>query len=266
MLRRTLMTLAAASALAVGFASTAMAGTLEDIQARGKLLVAIDIAHSPYGMLDAGGNRIGSDVETAQLLADDLGVPLEIVPASGSNRIPFLISNKVDVVIASFSITDERKKVIDFSKPYGVVPVVVAAPKSDSIASAKDMDGMEVAVARGATADIEVTRVVKEAGSDVDIKRYEDEATATTAVATGQQKVFAAALSTAQALIEDRPALDMEVKFEMNAYPMGIGLRKGDDPFKARIDEFVTTNLHNGKLNGIYKKYFKQDLPAEMLQ
>lgn len=266
MLRRTLLTLAAAGALAVGFAGAATAGTLEDIKARGKLLVAIDLGHSPYGMLDSNGAQTGSDVETAKLLAADLGVPLEVVPASGSNRVPFLISSKVDVVIASFSITEERKKVVSFSKPYGVIPVVIAAPKADQIASAKDLDGKEVAVARGTTANIELTRVVKEAGSDVDVKAYEDEATATTAVATGQQKYFAAALSTAQQLIADKPALDMEVKFEMGAYPMAIGLRKGDDAFQTKLDDFVTTNLQNGKLNDIYKKYFHQDLPADMLK
>jgi len=57
----------------------------------------------------------------------------------------------------------------------------------------------------------------------------------------------------------------MEVKLEMAAYPMAIGLRKNDDAFKAYLDEWVGTNLHNGKLNAIYEKYFGQSLPAEML-
>lgn len=260
--------LAGALAFGVTFgalAASANADTLADIKSRGRVVVAVDLGHPPYGMLDGTAQQTGSDIETAKLLAEDLGVALEVVAVSGANRVPFLISNRVDVVIASFSITEERKKVIDYSRPYGVIPVVIAAPASMEISDAAGLAGQSIAVARGTTADIEVTRTVKEAGSDANIVRYEDEATATTAVATGQQELFAAALSTAQALAQQNPGLDMEVKLEMAAYPMAIGLRKNDDALKAYLDEWVGTNLHNGKLNAIYEKYFGQSLPADML-
>lgn len=242
----------------------ALADTLSDIKERGKIIVAVDVSHPPYGMLDGSAKETGSDVETAKLLAEDLGVTLEIVPVSGANRVPFLLSNRADVVIASFSITEERKKVIDYSKPYGVIPVVISGPKSAAIKAAADLAGMEVAVARGTTADIELTKLVKSSGSDASIVRYEDESTTNTAMATGQQKVFAAALSTAQAVADQSPGLGLEIKMELNNYPMAMGLRKGDAAFQATLDGFVDTNLKNGKLNTIYKKYFGQDLPAEM--
>jgi len=135
--------------------------TLQTIRDRGRILVAIDISHPPYGMLDEKTQETGSDVETAKLLAKDLGVQLEIIPVSGANRVPFLLSKKADIVIASFSITDERKKVINYSKPYGVIPVVIAAPASEKITQASDLAGKSIAVARGTTADIELTRLVK---------------------------------------------------------------------------------------------------------
>ena len=68
----------------------------------------------PYGMKDAALKSTGSDVETARLLAQDLGVELEIVPTTGANRVPFLQTNKADIVISSMSITPERQKVVDF--------------------------------------------------------------------------------------------------------------------------------------------------------
>ncbi|WP_062226405.1 transporter substrate-binding domain-containing protein [Aureimonas frigidaquae] len=248
-----------------GLAAAAKADTLADIKSRGRIVVAVDLGHPPYGMLDGTAQQTGSDIETAKLLADDMGVALEVVAVSGANRVPFLISNRVDVVIASFSITEERKKVIDYSRPYGVIPVVVAGPASETITDASGLAGQQVAVARGTTADIELTRAIKESGVDAEVVRYEDEATATTAVATGQQTLFAAALSTAQALAAQNPGLDMEVKLNLAAYPMAIGLRKNDEALKTYLDEWVGTNLHNGKLNGIYEKYFGQSLPAEML-
>lgn len=247
-------------------AVSAHADTPEQIKERGTLRVAVDISHPPYGMLDPQAKAIGSDIETAQLLADDLGVKLEVVPVSGANRVPFLLANKADVVIASFSITEERKKVVDYSKPYGVVPVVVSAPKAVAMSSTADLGGKNVAVARGTTADIELTRAVKEAGTATNIVRYEDEATANTAIATGQQDVLAAALSTANSVAEQSPDKGLEVKLTLAAYPMAVGLRKNDPELKAWVDEWVVANLKNGKLNEIYVKYFNQNLPEHIAE
>ena len=96
------------------------------------------------------------------------------------------------------------------------------------------------------------------------IVRYEDEATTNTAVATGQQAILAAALSTANSVRDANPNKKLAVKITMNAYPMAVGLRKKDPELKAWVDGWVDTNLKNGKLNEIYQKYFGQSLPAEM--
>ena len=81
----------AAVALLLYTLPVAAADTLQTIRDRGRILVAIDISHPPYGMLDDKAQETGSDVETAKLLAKDLGVKLEIVPVSGANRVPFLL-------------------------------------------------------------------------------------------------------------------------------------------------------------------------------
>ncbi|MGV6875670.1 transporter substrate-binding domain-containing protein [Pseudochelatococcus sp. B33] len=257
MLGATLLSLA----LGTGIAN---ANALEDIKQRGTIIIGVDVSHPPYGYLDSAAKEAGSDVETAQLLADDLGVKLQLVPVSGANRVPFLLSNKVDAIIASFSITEERKKVIDYSRPYGVVPVVITAPDGEGIAEPKDLAGKAIAVARGTTADIELTRTVKEAAVSANIVRYEDEATTNTAIATGQQRVFAAALSTANSVAEQNPNRGLKVRIEMAAYPMAIGLRKNEPELREAFDEWVLANLKNGKLNAIYEKHFGQSLPADL--
>lgn len=260
---------ALATTAALTIAATVMpsfADTLADIKSRGEIRVATDLSHPPYGTLDANAKPAGSDVETAQKLADDLGVKLVIIPVSGANRVPFLLSNKADVVISSFSITEERKKVIDYSKPYGHIPVNVAGPKGEDLTDVKGLDGKAIAVARGTTADIEITKAVKETGINANIVRYEDEATADTAVATGQQKYYTGALSSANALVEKNPNLDLEVKMQLAAYPMAIGLRKDEPELLAYVDQWVSENLQNGTLGGIYEKFFKQPLPEEFLK
>lgn len=116
MKRRTLIIVAALIPL-LGAGSALAQDTLAAIKAAGKIRVALEFGRPPWGFKDAGLKPTGSDYETAQLLAKDLGVTLEIVEVTGPNRVPFLVSNRADVVISTFSITPERQKVIDFSLP-----------------------------------------------------------------------------------------------------------------------------------------------------
>ena len=261
--RRTLNAVAALCLL--GCASLAWSDTLDTIKQRKKILIAVDIGAPPYGFLDTQAKQAGSDVEAATLLAKDLGVELEIVPVTGPNRVPFLLTKKADLVMASFSITDERKKVIDFSTPYGVVPIVVAGPKAATLKGFADLAGKNIAVTRGTTSDQELSRGTKEVAG-VSIVRYEDDATTNTAVATGQQDYLAAAPSVIPAVKKANPARDIDIKFVMKSFPYGVGLRKDDVALKGWVDGWVKTNLKNGKFNEIYKRHFGLSLPEEMLK
>ena len=115
-LLNTLLKATVALAAAV-IAPLAQADLLDDIRAAKKVRIAIDLGVPPYGMTDSQMKATGSDVETARLLARDLGVELEIVQTTGANRIPFLQTGKADIVVSSLSVTPEREKVIDFSVP-----------------------------------------------------------------------------------------------------------------------------------------------------
>ncbi|MET0311923.1 MAG: transporter substrate-binding domain-containing protein, partial [Burkholderiaceae bacterium] len=86
-------------------AAAAQADMLDDVKKARKLRVAIELALPPYGMTNERMQPYGSDVETAQALAKDLGVELEIVPVTGPTRIPFLQTNKADLAIATLSIS-----------------------------------------------------------------------------------------------------------------------------------------------------------------
>jgi polar amino acid transport system substrate-binding protein len=249
----------------LGSATLASADTLDTIKQRKKILVAVDIGAPPFGMIDGQAKQSGSDIEAAQLLAKDLGVELEVVPVSGPNRVPFLLTKKADVVMASFSITDERRKVVDFSIPYAVLQVVVGGPAKQKIGSFADLSGKTIAVTRGTTSDQELSRGTKEV-PNVSIVRYEDDATTNTAVATGQQDYIAAAMSVIPQVKKSNPSRDVEMKFAMKGYPLGIGLRKNEPELKAYLDGWVKANLQNGKLNDIYRKYFGVALPGDMLQ
>ena len=105
--------------LMLAASSAAHADRLDDIKKAGVLRVATFDSNPPFGFVDPKNNQIvGLDVDYARAVADKLGVKLEIQPTNPANRIAFLKSGKVDLVFANFTITDERKKEVDFSTPY----------------------------------------------------------------------------------------------------------------------------------------------------
>jgi polar amino acid transport system substrate-binding protein len=258
--------------LALGFfalasvSAPASADALQTIQQRGKIIIGVDIAAPPYGMIDKNAKQTGFDIDAAHSLAKELGVDLEVVPVTGPTRVQFLLTNKVDAIMASFSITPERKKVIDFSDPYAVVPIVVGGPKAANVKSAKDLAGKAIAVTRGTTQDQAVTRSTKDV-PNVTIVRYEDDSTTATAVLTGQQDYLFAASSVLPVIHERDPNRDIEYKYTAVSFPMGVGLRQNEPQLKEKVNQWVAKNLKNGTLNETYKKYFfGQSLPEEMLK
>ena len=193
----------------------------------------------------------GSDVETARLLAKDLGLELEIVQTTGANRIPFLQTGKADVVISSLSVTPESEKVIDFSVPYAQIQAVIAAPKSVVVKGFADLAGKRVATARGTTND----RLATEGATGAKIVRFDDDATLVTAIASGQVEIFATSPALVKSVVEKAPALGIEIKFVMKSFPLGIGMRKGETKLQAWINDWVAKNNQNGNLAGIYKRF-----------
>src|SRR5690606_8586760 len=117
----------------------------------------------------------GYDADVARLLAKDLGVKLKLVPVTGPNRIPFLLTNKVDLLVASLAITPERAKQVRFSDPYAAATIVLYGKKDANIESAQDLKGVRVGVARASTQDIAVT---SEAPEGTEIRRFDDDASA----------------------------------------------------------------------------------------
>lgn len=202
----------AACTLAMACAFSAQANQLDDIQKKGTITIGVDISAPPYGMVDDNAKQTGFDIDSAKLLAEGLGVKLDIVPVTGPTRVQFLRTKKVDLIMASFSITDERKKVIDFSEPYGVVPVVVGGPEAVKVTGPQDLSGKAIAVTRGTTSDKIITDSTKDV-PDVTIKRYQDDATTNTAVMTGQQQYIVAASSVLPEIKKSNPKTDVAYKY-----------------------------------------------------
>ncbi|SMH45984.1 transporter substrate-binding domain-containing protein [Azospirillum agricola] len=251
---------AAGVAMLASLTAPAFADSLDTIKANKKIRVAIDLGSPPFGMNDSAMQPTGSDVETAKALAADLGYALEIVQVTSPNRVPFLLTGKADMVMASFSINEERKKVIDFSDPYGVIQVVVAAPKNVAITDLKDVVGKRLGTTRGSTNDKEATAQAQGA----EMVRYDDDATLITALISGQVNIMASSPQVMAAVNARRPNDPYEVKLVLKTNPYAAGFRKGDDALRKVVNDWIQANLANGKLSKIYETYNGVPLPAEM--
>ncbi|WP_034294268.1 transporter substrate-binding domain-containing protein [Herbaspirillum sp. RV1423] len=242
----------------VCLAQSVSADTLSDIRQRKKIVVAIDLGSPPFGMTDAKLQPYGSDVSAAKMLAKDLGVEMEIIQVTGPNRVPFLLTNKADIVIASFSITPERAKVISFSVPYSASESVVAAERTAPIKSLADLAGKRVGVVRGNLQDTLLTPIVPKGTTLV---RYDDDSTNAAALLSGQVDAIGTARELVTTTARKNPGRFIETKFAVKVVPHGIGVRKEDTELLAWINNWVVANMKNGNLAKSYEAAAGAPLP-----
>jgi polar amino acid transport system substrate-binding protein len=241
--------------------SVAQADLLDDVMAAKKIRVATDLAIPPSGMIDGSMKPTGSDVETAQLLAKDWGLELEFVQTTGATRIPNVQTGKADVIISTLSVTPERGKVIDFTKPYAALQSVVGGLKSAQVKDWADLKGKAIAVSRGTTQDTALTNMKDR---DLTIARYDDDATMVTAAMTGQNDFVATSATIVNQIGVKNPSRVFEPKLLITTFDLAMGVKKNEQRLVEKLNEWIEANIKNGKLNAIYKKYHGADLPENM--
>ncbi len=258
MTRRATLALTLAAATAT-FAIPAMAQTVADLKKKGEITIGMLVDFPPYGTTNAQNQPDGYDADVAKLLAKDLGVKANIVPVTGPNRIPFLLTNKVDVLVASLAVTPERAKQVDFSTPYAAATIVLYGATKVQLKEAADLKGKRVGVARASTQDVALTAIAPEG---TDIRRFDDDASAMQALMSGQVDAIGCSTTVAAQIAKRAPAGTYENKFNLRQQVMGVAMRPGQAELKKTLDEFVERNKKNGELNKLYQKWLGTDFPA----
>jgi len=139
--------------LTSGALADARARNLDEIKESGKLVIGVFSDKKPFGYVDEYGEYQGYDVYFARRLAQDLGVELELVSVDAPNRVEYLTSAKVDIILANFTVTPERAEVVDFALPYMKVALGVVSPDAALITSIDDLRGKTLIVSKGTTAE-----------------------------------------------------------------------------------------------------------------
>ena len=127
--------------------------TLDEIKESGKLVIGLFSDKKPFGYVDEYGEYQGYDVYLARRLAEDLNVELVPVSLDAPNRIEFLQSFKVDIVLANFTYTEERAAQVDFALPYMKVALGVVSPDAALITEPEQLNGKTLIVSKGTTAE-----------------------------------------------------------------------------------------------------------------
>ncbi len=137
--------------------SDAVYRTLDEIKDSGKIEIGVFSDKNPFGYVDENGEYQGYDIELARQIGEDLGVEVELVSTEAANRVEYLETGKVDMILANFTVTDERAEAVDFAEPYMNVALGAVSHKDHVITSLDDVKDEKVIVISGTTAETYLT-------------------------------------------------------------------------------------------------------------
>jgi polar amino acid transport system substrate-binding protein len=243
-------------------AATAHAQTaLDDVLKAKEIRIAIPTDFPPYGSVSTDMKPQGLDIDVANYVAAKLGVKAELVPVTTANRIPYLQTRKADLVISTLGKNAEREKVIDFTIAYSPFYIAVFGPKSIAAKAPADLAGKSIAVTRGSVDDMELSKV---APPSTELRRFEDNNTTVSAYVASQVQLLATSAQVAGAMMARNPQLGTEYKFVLKDSPNFIGVAKGEDKLRTRVNEIIGEARKNGDLDRIAIKWLGRpigDLP-----
>ena len=238
----------ASSAAASSEAASAAATELTTVEA-GKLTMATNAAFPPYEMTTDAGEFEGIDIETAQAIADKLGLELQIDDMDFDAALLSVQQGKADIVMAGVTVTDERKAVMDFSDSYATGIQSIIVPEGSDIASPDDLAGKKIGTQRGTTGYI----YCSDDFGDENVVAYDDGLTAVQALNNGQVDAVVIDNAPAKEFVAANPGLViLDTRYAEEDY--AIGVAKGSslkDAVNAALEELKA----DGTLQSIVDKY-----------
>ena len=239
-------------------APCARAQTVDEILTRGTINIGVLVDLPPYGLLNAEQQPDGYDIEVAKLIGKYMGVKVNLVTLTSPNRVPYLVTGKVDIIVATLGITPERAKQVLFSIPYSAIDNVVFAPKDKKITTLDDLKGLRVGVPRGSVQDVMLSTRY---GSSVKVTRFDDDPSTYQALLSGQVDAVAETGMTGDQFFAANPSGNIERKVMLLRQPNGITMRKDQWNLHQWMNTFVYFTKNDGELDALYQKWFKQPLP-----
>ena len=214
-------------------ASTAR--TLDEIKESGELVVGVFSDKKPFGYVDENGDYQGYDVYFARRLAEDLGTELKLVSVDAPNRVEYLTSAKVDIILANFTVTPERAEVVDFALPYMKVALGVVSPDGALITDVAQLDGKTLIVSKGTTAETYFT----ENHPEVKLLKFDTYTEAFNALLDGRGDALSTDNTEVLAWALDNPGFTVGIESLGSLDTIAPAVQKGNETVLAFINDEI---------------------------
>jgi ABC-type amino acid transport substrate-binding protein len=243
----------------------AIADKLDDIQKAQKLRCGVLLDLPPVGYRDANNNPVGYDIEICQDMAKALGVEPEIVETPSPDRIPALLSDRVDVSVSSATNSLERAKVVAFSIPYQIWSYAVVVRKDSDVKKFDDLKGKRVGIVRGTTPETYFLPI---------FKQWNDPNGSYTPYGSDADRFLALSQGKIDASVEGNVALGQFLKTPQGKdfviccntpFPedwTGIMVRRNEQGLLNWVNLFLWHEIKNGRVQELYRKWWGIDAPS----
>lgn len=225
--------------------------SIEAIKERGTVKIGVFSDKAPFGYVDSSGENQGFDVYIAKRFAKDLlgdESKVEFVLVDAASRVAYLESNKVDIIMANFTVTDDRKEKVDFANPYMKVSLGVVSPENAPIKSADELKDKKIILAKGTTAETFMT----ENYPDVELAKYEQYSEIFQALKDGRGDGILSDNTEVIAWAKDNPAFTVGISSIGSEDTIAPAVAKGNTELK----EWINSELQSlGKENFVHKAY-----------
>lgn len=238
---------------------TAKARTLDEIKEDGKIKIGVFSDKNPFGYVDSNGEVQGYDVEFAKRIGKDLlgsEEAVEFVYVEAASRVEYLKSGKVDIILANFTVTDERKEVVDFALPYMKVALGIVSPDDALITDIDQLKDKKLIVVKGTTAET----YFSQSYPDITLVKFDEYQEAYDALLDGRGDAFATDNTEALAWSNQNEGFTTGIESIGNIDTIAPAVQKGNtellnwinDEIKSLADEEFFLNDYNKTLLPVY--------------
>jgi putative glutamine transport system substrate-binding protein len=237
--------------------------TLEDIKKRGKLIAGVKYDTYLFGYKDPQDKQVkGFEIDLMKAFAKRLfgdENKVEFKEVTSKTRIKLLDAGDIDVIAATMTVSEERKKQVDFSNIYFLAGQSLLVKKDSTINSIDDLVGKKVSTAKGSTS----AKNMKSLQPKAIVEEYENYADALTALKSGKVEAVTTDDSILMGMEQQNPDLKL-VGGQFTKEPYGMAVKKGNSTLQAELNAFIKEMWDSGEYAKLYTKWFKKEAPTEL--
>jgi len=251
------LTVIVATSIFAGCSSSKATDTsLTDIKTKGKFVVGLDDTFAPMGFRDENNNLVGFDIDLANEAASRMGVKAEFKPVAWDGIILSLNNKDIDVIWNGLTITDERKKQIDYTKPYIRNSQLIVTLAGSSIKTKADLSGKVVATQLGSSSVDAINADPKTAATFKELKKFDTFTTALAELKSGRADAVVIDALVGNYYMAKEPGVYATLTENFGTEEMGVGVRKTDAAFLAELNKTLDAMKADGTVDKIATKWF----------